>query len=155
MEINPYPLTTLSCVNIWLMRTMLSVTSPGLILLRNYASFCYRPLPLSRPLFASWPEQLPSCPLAHDQPLQRILCESVHTYGSYAPFYSGPIPLPHPLLVHWHYHTLTPSHTHTHTHTHTLTSMPNFSHLGWILWSPKSMEFVWSDWATYRAAGHS
>ncbi len=27
--------------------------------------FCYRPLPLPRPLFANWPEQLIS-PLAHD-----------------------------------------------------------------------------------------
>ncbi len=36
-------------------------------LLRSYVPFCYRPLPLPRPLFAIWPEQLISSPLAHDQ----------------------------------------------------------------------------------------
>ncbi len=35
---------------------------------RSHAAFCYRPLPLPRPLFASWPEQLINHPLANDQP---------------------------------------------------------------------------------------
>ncbi len=49
-------------------------------LFRSYAPFCYRPLPLPHPLFARWPEQLISCPLAHDQLYTLNLvqvCESI------------------------------------------------------------------------------
>ncbi len=35
-------------------------------LFRSYVSFCYRPFPLPRPLFASWSEQVISDPLVHD-----------------------------------------------------------------------------------------
>ncbi len=84
-------------------------------LFRSYVPFCHRPDPLPRPLFASWPEQLISCPLAYDQPFHYILCMSVNPFGSYSPVCNRPLLLPHPCLVNRHEHKHTPSHTHTHT----------------------------------------
>ncbi len=46
-------------------------------LFRSYVPLCHRPLPLPRPLFASWPKQLISCTLAHGQPFLYFFCKSV------------------------------------------------------------------------------
>ncbi len=81
------------------------------------ASFCFRPLPLPRPLLTSGPKQLISWPLAHDKLLQEILCKFCGSIWKLRAFlqYTTPTVTPpfRQLLGHKH----TPSHTHTHTHT--------------------------------------
>ncbi len=50
----PWPVTVYACFyKVWLCY---------MSLFRIYAPFCNRPLPLPRPLFCQWPEQLISCP---------------------------------------------------------------------------------------------
>ncbi len=131
----PWPLKVCVCVCVFLQNLAMLFES-------IYVPFCYRSLPLPHPPFASWPEQLISCPLAHDQPFPWIFFKPVNPVGSYAPFCNRPLPLPAPFnqLAWWQTHTF------IHTHTH-LASKPNFSFLGQK--QPKSVECLWTNCPTW------